>query len=145
VLSPDLADDRRWPELGARIAHETGLRSALSIQIVMEEEHAAGLNLYGNAVAAFDRHTVDVLPVFTAQAASALEAVAARQKAENLEKALLTSREIGMALGILMSSMKIRSEEAFDILRIASQARHRKLVDLARDVVETGMLDLGPS
>jgi len=105
-------------------------------------EAVAGFNFYSDTAGGFGKKTFDVLPVYTAHAAAALDAVTAREKAMNLERALITSREIGMAIGILMTSMKLRDHQAFDLLRLASQATHRKLVEIARDVVETGTLDL---
>jgi AmiR/NasT family two-component response regulator len=41
-----------------------------------------------------------------------------------------------------MATYKVTDRQAFDLLRIASQAAHRKLAGIAEDVVETGALDL---
>jgi AmiR/NasT family two-component response regulator len=40
-----------------------------------------------------------------------------------------------------MSRHQLTQSQAFDLLRMASQHTHRKLRDIASDVVETGMLD----
>jgi hypothetical protein len=61
---------------------------------------------------------------------------------DNLELALSSSREIGIAMGILMSTHKIRSDQGFDLLRRVSQRTHRKLHDIALDVATTGAIDL---
>jgi AmiR/NasT family two-component response regulator len=42
---------------------------------------------------------------------------AAESRAEDLERALLSNRRIGLAIGILMASLKITEERAFDLLR----------------------------
>ena len=63
------------------------------------------------------------------------------QLEENLRQALSTSREIGAALGILMATRHLDRDEAFAVLRGHSQRAHRKLRDVASDVVFTG--DLG--
>jgi ANTAR domain-containing protein len=66
-------------------------------------------------------------------------ALAAEQvRADNLEKALQTSREIGQAIGILMWSRKVTAEQGFDLLRTASQHTHHKLRDVATEVCLTG-------
>lgn len=65
----------------------------------------------------------------------------ARDKIENLEIALLTSRRIGMAIGILMHSRMVTEEEAFDLLRQASVRTSRKVRDIADEVVHTGALN----
>ena len=68
------------------------------------------------------------------------ELARAREKIENLEIALTTSRRIGIALGILMASRRLSETEAFDMLRRVSQSSHRKLRDIADDLVYTGEL-----
>jgi hypothetical protein len=47
---------------------------------------------------------------------------------------------IGVALGVLMSARKVTQEQAFTLLRVASQNLHRKLRTVAAEVVETGTL-----
>jgi AmiR/NasT family two-component response regulator len=57
---------------------------------------------------------------------------------------LKTSREIGIAMGILMNASKLTRDQAFDLLRIASQHTHRKLSEIAADIAETGQLPTLP-
>ena len=64
-----------------------------------------------------------------------------RDKIENLEIALVTARQIGTAVGVLTASRKITDEAAFELLRRASQKSHRKLRDIAGDVILTGTVD----
>lgn len=59
---------------------------------------------------------------------------------ENLQVALRTNREIGVAIGILMTRELCTQEQAFDMLRAASQRTHRKLSEIADDVRRTGSL-----
>lgn len=61
-----------------------------------------------------------------------------RDQVEQLELALRTSRTIGAAIGIIMSSRSATQEEAFAVLRSASQDTNRKLRDLAADIVHAG-------
>jgi hypothetical protein len=58
----------------------------------------------------------------------------------NLEIALASNRDIGTAIGILMNSQLVTQEEAFTMLRVASQHTHRKLREVANDVIFTGVL-----
>jgi ANTAR domain len=74
--------------------------------------------------------------------------VAAAQRAEvdnaetvaNLQIALTSNRRIGTAIGILMAHRRITDEAAFELLRGASQRTHRKLREIADDVILTGTL-----
>ena len=68
------------------------------------------------------------------------ELAEARQKIANLEIALESSREIGAAIGILMNQRQITVDEAFQLLRTKSQRTHRKLRDVASEVLYTGSL-----
>jgi hypothetical protein len=70
------------------------------------------------------------------------ELARAHEQVDNLKIALLSSRRIGAAIGILMSQFKITDEQAFELLRCASQRRNRKVRDIAEDVVLTGTIEL---
>jgi hypothetical protein len=72
-------------------------------------------------------------------------AAAQQAQADHLRIALATNRQIGTALGILMASHKVTSDTAFDLLRRASQYSHRKLHDIALNVIETGTIELPTS
>ena len=69
----------------------------------------------------------------------------AEAKVANLQKALSSNRQIGTALGIVMSRHMVTAEAAFDMLRTASQTNHRKLRDIAEDVILTGQVPAAPS
>ena len=65
---------------------------------------------------------------------------ASEMRADHLTHALVHSRTIGAAIGVLMAMQKITEAEAFDALREASMAQNRKLHLLAQEVVERGSL-----
>lgn len=80
------------------------------------------------------------LPAETSDQDAALAVMALR--AEQLERALLSSRRIGMAIGILIERHRLTDEQAFALLRDASQRQNVKVRDLAERLVLTGSLDL---
>ena len=61
-----------------------------------------------------------------------------RQNEANLERAVESHRLVGQAMGILIERHRIVSEEAFDVLRRASQDHNVKLREVAQRVIETG-------
>ena len=69
----------------------------------------------------------------------------ARRRTANLEIALGTNRQIGVAIGILMHQERITETAAFDRLRAASQDLNRKLREVAEEVTLTGRLPDGRS
>jgi len=138
----DLRSDFRWPEFGRRCVQLTGILSVLSIRIFLEAdvEVMAGLNMYAHQPAAFDEESEAVAHILATHGALAVGKATAQAKVRNLIRALETSREIGMAMGILMATEKVTREQAFDILRLVSQRSHRKLAEIAALVAETGAL-----
>ncbi|GAB4083343.1 ANTAR domain-containing protein [Modestobacter muralis] len=66
------------------------------------------------------------------------ELAAATDRAVHLERAVVSHRKIGMAMGILMERHRITEEQAFDRLRVLSQRRNVKLRDVAERVIYTG-------
>lgn len=65
---------------------------------------------------------------------------AADTEAAHLRRALDHSRDIGAAIGVLMAMKKVTRDEAFGLLRRASQDQNRKLYELALEVLSTGEL-----
>ena len=68
------------------------------------------------------------------------EAAALREQVRNLSIALETNRKIGAAIGILMALHQITYDAGFECLRMVSQQAHRKLHDVADEVLLTGAL-----
>ena len=66
------------------------------------------------------------------------QGVLSREHAEQMERALKSSRTIGAAIGMIMASRNVCEDEAFTILRTASQNSNRKLRDLAAELVASG-------
>ena len=57
---------------------------------------------------------------------------------EHLNAALVSSRRIGAAMGILMNSLKISEDDAFGLLTTNSQLHNRKLRLVAEDIILSG-------
>jgi hypothetical protein len=109
-----------------------------------DDDRLAGLNVYSSKQHAFGPEDQTNATLLATHGALAMEAARHRDKVDNLQRALRTSRQIGMAMGILMATHKVTEDQAFGLLRIASQSTHRKLADLAREVADTGVLELPP-
>jgi hypothetical protein len=136
----DLAGDPRWPDFGPEAA-AAGVRSLLALSLSGDGTVGA-LNLYARyplAFGAVDRARGLVLAGLAGLALSVAQAHEEEvRRAENLRQALVTRELIGQAQGILMERERITAEQAFDILRRASQHLNTKLRGVAQDLVETG-------
>ena len=91
------------------------------------------LNLYSTKPDAFDETDVAMGSVFAAHAAAAMSAV---RREEHLERKAETRDLIGRAKGILMARSDLDDDQAFDMLRRASQRLNVKLVAVAEQVVD---------
>ena len=136
----DLEQDDRWPTFGKRAVTETPVRSMFGVRIFLGPEDRGALNFYATEVDAFGELDLGIGAIFSTMASLALQHALERQRSGNLETALESSRQIGMAMGILMSSKLLTPDQAFQQLRRASQHLHRKLRDVAAEVMETGEL-----
>jgi len=138
----DLRHAERWPEFGRAAFEQQGVLSMLSFRLYPErEDGVAGLNLYSTQPHAFDEAAELIGGVFATHAAIALFAARHHEQNGHLQEALASNRDIGVAMGILMRNHLLTKQQAFDLLRLASQRTHRKLRDIALQVGETGTLD----
>lgn len=134
----DLAHEQRWPKFAKLAGRATEVRSALAFSLISGQK--SSLIVYGERPDGFADETIDIATIFASHASSLVALSAAEGHSANLETALRSSREIGIALGILMAHRKVTQEDAFAMLRTASQTLHRKLRDVAGEVLQTGTL-----
>jgi len=138
--SNDLCAERRWPAFSAAVVPKTGIRAMLSYRLFLREDTVAALNLYASRPHVFGDSDVALGSIFASHAALAYQAARDHERVENLETALQSNRRIGMAIGILMAVRKVTDAEAFGLMRKLSQQSHRKLAEIAEDVIFTGDL-----
>ena len=139
VRMDDTERESRWPHYLAALAEAgLGVRSVLGYSLVVAEHQLGALLLYSATPGFFTEEVVQVGSVLADHAAIALNAATAADKAEHLKVALLSNRRIGMAIGILMAMHQLTEQQAFDLLRVASQHTHTKLRDIAEQVIVTG-------
>jgi GAF domain-containing protein len=136
----DLDSDHRWPVWRRRVIAETPIRSGLGFSLRMDGVLLGAITMYAPRPRCFSQDCVELAAVYADLASVALARVSERLAAENLRAALKTNREIAMAIGIIMNAHRLTKDQAFDLLRVASQHRHRKVHDLAAQVVLTGEL-----
>ncbi len=140
VLANDLASDQRWSRFSTLCVERTGVHAMLSVRLDVADKNRAALNFYSSEPGAFKEADQSVASLLAPLAASAAQADLYRQQVTHLETALTTSRQIGAAIGILMSQRGLSYEQAFDELRRASQHLNIKLRDVAEQVRDTGKL-----
>jgi hypothetical protein len=144
-VTGDIASEPKWHPLGRQLNEQFGVRSMLAyrLHLLDESEAIAGLNLSAPQPDAFDTADVHRGRVLATHCALLVTASLAQDKATHLLRALESNREIGVAIGVLMARHQLNREQAFDVLRVASQRSNRKLVDVAIEVADTGLAPPG--
>lgn len=135
----DLAEGKaRWPRLAARAA-ELGVHKALSSPLPIGDRTLGALNIYSLADRSFSDAEKRTARLFAQQAAVLLSntftLMSSVETGEQLRDALESREIIGEAKGILMQQQGCTGDEAFDLLRRASQRENRKLREIAESLV----------
>ena len=137
----DMLSEERWPRYVARV-REQGVRSSLSVPLPYQGNYIGALNIYSSKPGAF------VSPESLSAGRDVAEAIAVAvvnadahhrlgEQARNLQLAMETRAVIEQAKGVLMAQRRVDADEAFEILRAASQRYNRKLRDIAIGIVES--------
>lgn len=135
----DMREETRWPQMSER-ALEKGVRSSLSAPLVVGEKGIGALNLYSRSTRAFDPDDSETAQTFALHAAVVLANAQAYWEAhelsQQLERAMASRAQIEQAKGVLIEQSGVTSDEAFELLKRASQRENRKLREIAVEVVK---------
>jgi hypothetical protein len=132
----DLTDGSPWPRMTERVLAETPVRSMAGFRIRTGDHHDGALNLFSDSPGGLGDRAVDQGIVLASFVTVALVASTERKAARTLRDGLLSNREIGKAIGLLMAFHGIDDDAAFAMLRRTSQELNVKLVEVARRVVD---------
>jgi GAF domain-containing protein len=136
----DLSKDLRWLHFAPQ-ATRAGIRSVLALPL-LTDTRLGTLNLYARYPSAFgvvDRAKAAVLASMAGLALSVAHSHEDEERrAANLQTALASRETIGEAMGILMERERITADQAFDVLRRASQHLNLKLREVAQNLIDTG-------
>lgn len=143
-IDPDLTTPSLWPDLAARLVAETPVRGVMGFRLLVDRQVTGALNLFSDAPNVFDTESAGQAITLASFASVAINAIAQGEDASTLRHGLLSNREIGKAVGMLMLLNGVSEEQAFDVLRRYSQDLNIKLADVARTVIANrGKLVLG--
>jgi hypothetical protein len=124
-----------WPEF-SRAAQEQGVASSLSLPLYDESGPLGAFNVYRCEEGVFPDQDRNVIAATSSLVAVVLALAGARVLAQQLKQAMETRATIEQAKGIVMNQSGATPDEAFAILRKASQRENQPLRDIARLLVE---------
>jgi GAF domain-containing protein len=131
--------EARWPDYVPRVA-EQGVRSSLSVPLPFQGISIGALNNYSTEVSAFATPQsleagLDVAEVVAVAVANATAHADLGEQARHMRAAMDSRAVIEQAKGVLMAQRQIDADQAFEVLRAASQRYNRKLRDIAQGIV----------
>lgn len=132
----DITTTPTWPKLAERILDETPVRGMIGYRIVVDERKIGALNMFSDEPGAFTQEAADMGALLVSFASVALTAASRREETTSLRQGMVSNREIGKAIGMLMVTHDLTDEAAFQRLRDASNRLNTRLADLAADIVE---------
>jgi GAF domain-containing protein len=138
----DMRTEQRWPEYVAHLLEATPVLSSLSVPLPYQGATIGALNIYATRPAAFastDSLTagLEAAEVIAVAVANADAHWQLGEQARNMRLAMDSRAVIEQAKGVLMAQRRVDAEQAFEILREASQRYNRKLRDIAVGIVES--------
>jgi GAF domain-containing protein len=139
VAAPDLLADERWPRYRA-LALDSGIRSSLTLPFRRGGTEVT-LSLYSFRPGTLHAAARGPVAILGEQATDSLvrdrRYHEALSEVDQLSAALRSRPVIDRASGIVMYLKGCDADEAFTLLRDASQRSNRKLTEVARAVVHT--------
>lgn len=133
-----IAEEGRFPSFAERAA-EAGVRSSLSLPVLVDGEAVGTLNLYSYTPAAFDETSQSLAALLVAQAGVAIAKsrllAAGRRAADVAQQSADDRADVNMAEGILMSIEQCSAEQATALLRNAATSEEQTLAAMARRII----------
>ena len=140
VVIEDLREDSRWPRWAAAVV-PLGLRSALSAPLVAGDTTLGAIKVYAERPRAFDDRSVQMLALFSAQAALMVANVRTADRAARLSEGMrhaVRDRDlVAMAKGVLMGRHGMDEDGALRMLVARSQEQGAGLADTARKMIDS--------
>jgi GAF domain-containing protein len=139
VRSGSLGGEKTWPRFGPRVGR-LGVHSVLSLPLLLADQVIGAINVYAREKDVFDDRAAELGELFAKPAAVAAHNAQILADAlaltGRLQAALATRPVIDQAIGIVMGRTGRTAEDALSQLRTLSQSQHRKLVEIAENIVD---------
>jgi GAF domain-containing protein len=137
----DMRTEQRWPDYVPRVL-AIGVRSSLSVPLPYQGSTIGALNIYSSQPAAFASPEslaagLEVAETIAVAVANADAHWQVSEQARNMRLAMESRATIEQAKGVLMAQRRVTAEQAFEILRAASQRYNRKLRDIAAGIIDS--------
>ena len=142
VISPNLAEEVRWPEWTPRATSVLGVKAMMALWLSTsvdpdKPDSYGALNVYSDSLDPFGPNEYAVAETLAALISVAL---ASHREIRGRGIAMASRTIIGQAEGIVMEKLGIDADQAFAYLRRVSQSKNRKLIMICHEIVNTRRL-----
>jgi GAF domain-containing protein len=134
----DTTTDTRWPTWSRAVA-EAGIRSALSVPLVVLGQEIGAIQVYATEPHAFTEHEEHLLSLLAGPAAALLGDARTRRsisRAEAMQEAVTDRDRIERAVGVLMERRHLAESTARTRLLDTSRAQGETLAQTAEHVLD---------
>ncbi|WP_176224948.1 GAF and ANTAR domain-containing protein [Rhodococcus sp. 1168] len=138
IVNNDVENDPRWAQYRELMTKQTSIRSTASFYLILGGVELGVMGFYSARKDFFTDEILYDCAIYADHAAVALKNADAGDRNDQLSMAVDTNREIGIAVGIVMSRYKLTRDAAFDMLVVASSHTNHKLRDVAAETASTG-------
>ena len=121
----------RYPDM----ARKEGLRSLLSVPMMIKDRVVGVINSYTSAEHHFTQEEINLFQTVANQAAVAIENTALVEKSSAMEEALEARKLVERAKGILMRQGKITEEESFRLIQRQSMNTRKTMREIAEAII----------
>jgi hypothetical protein len=135
VISGDVAGDPRWPQFGRQALDQLDVRSIACYRLHLGPDHRAAVIFLSDWPYAFDDVAVSIGAILAAYCSLVLFTEEVLGDQLTARRAAEVHREIGVAVGILLSDEGVSSEQAYRRLHDASRTLATSVPEVARHVI----------
>ncbi len=136
ILDVQADTEFRFPDL----AKKEGLRSLLSVPMMVKNRVVGVLNSYTSKKHRFTEEEINLLQSVANQAAVAIENTALTEQSSAMQEALETRKAVERAKGILMKQGNIEEDEAFRVIQRQSMNNRKTMRDVADAIILTSKI-----
>lgn len=139
IIVSDVTHDRTY--MYPDMAKKEGLRSLLSVPMMIREKIVGVINSYTSQPHAFSTEEVKLMQAIANQAAIAIEHATLLEKSFEMQEALAVRKVVEQAKGYLMRFKKLSEEEAFRLIQRRSMDLRKSMRDIAEAILLAGEID----
>lgn len=129
--------DYTYPDL----ARTEGLRSLLSVPMLVRGKAVGVINTYTSVPYQFSREETKILQAIANQAAIAIEHTTLLERSFEMQEALAVRKVVERAKGHLMRTRRLTEEEAFRLIQRQSMTMRKSMREVAEAILLAGEID----